>query len=83
MPAVAPPAMPKVEAPKVAAPAVSAPAGQSSNILLIVIFCLLAFLAGGVVVYLLTQALITARFQLACGSTMISSACGLGRSPGT
>ena len=60
MPAVAPPAMPKVEAPKVAAPviaapAIGAPAGQSSNVLLIVIFCLLAFLAGGVVVYLLMK----------------------------
>jgi hypothetical protein len=46
---------PKVEAPKVAAPTVAAPAGQPSNILLIVIFCLVAFLAGGVVVYLLLK----------------------------
>jgi hypothetical protein len=55
MPAVAPPAMPKMEAPKVAAPSIAAPAGASTNILLVVIFCLLAFLAGGVVVYLVMR----------------------------
>ena len=55
MPAVAPPAMPKVEAPKLAAPTVATPGGQPSNILLILIFCVLAFLAGGVVVYLLMK----------------------------
>jgi hypothetical protein len=45
---------PKVEAPKVPAPTVAAPSAPS-NILLIVIFCLVAFLAGGVVVYLLLK----------------------------
>jgi len=50
------PAPPKFEAPKVEAPKLAVPAGAApsapSNVLLIVIFCLLAFLAGGVVVYL-------------------------------
>jgi hypothetical protein len=53
------PAMPKLEAPKVEAPKVPAPTvaapSAPSNILLIVIFCLVAFLAGGVVVYLLLK----------------------------
>jgi hypothetical protein len=47
--------MPKVEAPTVAAPAVGAPAGQASNVLVIAIFCLLAFLAGGALVYFLLK----------------------------
>lgn len=58
-----PPAMPPMpqapQAPQVAMPqlAVGAPArgAGSSNTLLIVIFCLLAFLAGGIVVYLLAR----------------------------
>ena len=55
-PAPQPPAMPQV-APlpwQSAAPA-GVSAGKSPNILLIVIFCLLAFLAGGVVVYLVVR----------------------------
>src|SRR5439155_19972094 len=48
------PAMPQVAPPPVAAPA-GVPAGKSPNMLLIVIFCLLAFLAGGVVVYLMVR----------------------------
>jgi hypothetical protein len=49
-----PPAVPQVAAPPVAAPT-GVPAGKSANMLLIVIFCLLAFLAGGVVVYLIVR----------------------------
>jgi len=51
MPAVAPPAMPQVSPPQMPA----APAAKSSNILVIVIFCLLAFLVGGVLVYLVMR----------------------------
>jgi hypothetical protein len=50
-----PPAMPQAAPPQMPAPPVSAPVIQSSNTLLIVIFCLLAFLAGGVLVYLLVR----------------------------
>ncbi len=55
--APAPPPMPQVAAPALPAPAPPAgvSAGKSANILLIVIFCLLAFLAGGVVVYLIVR----------------------------
>jgi hypothetical protein len=51
----APPAIPQAAAPQMPAPPVSAPAIKSSNTLLIVIFCLLAFLAGGLVVYLFVR----------------------------
>ncbi len=56
-PAPQPPAMPQVAPPPVAVPAAPAgvSAGKSPNIVLIVIFCLLAFLAGGVVVYLVVR----------------------------
>jgi hypothetical protein len=50
-----PPAMPQAAPPQMPAPPVSAPVIKSSNTLLIVIFCLLAFLAGGVLVYLLMR----------------------------
>jgi hypothetical protein len=52
-----PPELPQVAPPPVAAPAApaAAPAAPSTNILLIAIFCLLAFLVGGVVVYLLMR----------------------------
>jgi hypothetical protein len=53
MPMPAAPAAPAM--PQVASPPVAAPAGKSVNMLLIVIFCLLAFLAGGVVVYLVVR----------------------------
>ncbi len=49
------PYVPQVAVPQVTLPPVSAPAGKSSNTLLIVIFCLLAFLVGGIVVYLLVR----------------------------
>jgi hypothetical protein len=52
MPAVAPPAMPQVSPPQMPA---AAPAAKSSNILVIVIFCLLAFLVGGVLVYVVMR----------------------------
>ena len=55
MPYMQPPAMPHVAPPQVTIAPVSAPAAKSSNTLLIVIFCLLAFLAGGIVVYLLVR----------------------------
>jgi hypothetical protein len=55
IPAMAAPAIPQIAPPKVTAPPVSAPAAESLNVLLVVIFCLLAFLAGGVVVYLLMR----------------------------
>jgi hypothetical protein len=64
MPYLQPPAMPQqpvlpqmayMAPPQVTVPPVAAPAGKSSNTLLIVIFCLLAFLAGGIVVYLLVR----------------------------
>jgi hypothetical protein len=55
MPYMAPPVMPQMAPVQVTVPPVSAPAGKSSNTLLIVIFCLLAFLAGGIVVYLLAR----------------------------
>ena len=48
-------AMPQVAPPHVTIPPRSTPVGKSSNTLLIVIFCLLAFLAGGIVVYLLVR----------------------------
>jgi hypothetical protein len=52
MPSMQPPAMPQMAPPQSTVPA---PASKPSNTLLIVIFCLLAFLAGGIVVYLLTR----------------------------
>jgi len=55
MPHMQPPAMPYVAPPQVTIAPVSAPAVKSSNTLLIVIFCLLAFLAGMIVVYLLVR----------------------------
>ena len=48
-------AMPQMAPPQVTVQPVPAPAVKSSNTLLIVIFCLLAFLAGGIVVYLLVR----------------------------
>jgi len=49
------PHLPQMQTPPLSAPA-SVPAPKaSSNTLLIVIFCLLAFLAGGIVVYLLAR----------------------------
>jgi hypothetical protein len=51
----APPPMPQMAPPQVMVPQVAAPAPKSSNTLLIVIFCLLAFLAGAIVVYLLVR----------------------------
>ena len=48
-------AMPQMAPPQVAPPPVPAPAPKASNTLLIVIFCLLAFLAGGIVVYLMVR----------------------------
>ena len=51
----APPAIPQAAPPQMPAPPVAAPVIKSSNTLLIVIFCLLAFLAGGVLVYLLVR----------------------------
>jgi hypothetical protein len=53
--AYAPPPVPQVAPPQVTLPPVSAPASKSSNTLLIAIFCLLAFLTGGIVVYLLVR----------------------------
>ena len=50
-----PPVVPQVAPPQVIVPPVTAPAPKSSNTLLIVIFCLLAFLAGAIVVYLLVR----------------------------
>jgi hypothetical protein len=58
MPYVAQPPMPQmpyVTPPQVVVPAVAVPAPKSSNTLLIVIFCLLAFLAGAIIVYLLVR----------------------------
>jgi hypothetical protein len=49
------PQMPYMAPPQVTVPPVAAPAGKSSNTLPIVIFCLLAFLAGGIIVYLLVR----------------------------
>jgi hypothetical protein len=51
----APPPMPQVAPPQVTVPPVTVAAPKSSNTLLIVIFCLLAFLAGAIVVYLLVR----------------------------
>jgi hypothetical protein len=50
-----PPPMPQMAAPQVTVPPVTVAAPKSSNTLLIVIFCLLAFLAGAIVVYLLVK----------------------------
>ncbi len=58
MPYVAQPAMPQmpyVAPPQVTVPPVTLPATKSSNILLIAIICLVAFLAGAIVVYLLVR----------------------------
>ena len=55
MPYIQPPAMPYVAPPQVTLAPVSVSAPKSSNTLLIVIFCLLAFLAGGIIVYLLVR----------------------------
>jgi hypothetical protein len=55
MPYIPQPVMPQVTPPQVVAPPVQAPARNPANVLLIVIFCLLAFLAGGIVVYLLAR----------------------------
>jgi hypothetical protein len=49
------PAMPQTAPPQIPAPPASAPVNKSSNTLLIAIFCLLAFLAGGLLVYLLVK----------------------------
>ena len=49
------PHMPQMAPSQAPAPPVSASPGKSPNTLLIVIFCLLAFLAGGIVVYLLVR----------------------------
>ena len=49
------PHMPQMAPSQAPAPPVSASLGKSPNTLLIVIFCLLAFLAGGIVVYLLVR----------------------------
>ena len=51
----APPPMPQMAAPPVTVPPLTVAAPKSSNTLLIVIFCLLAFLAGAIVVYLLVR----------------------------
>jgi hypothetical protein len=53
--AYTPPQIPQMAPPQVTVPPVSGPAGAPTNILLIVIFCLLAFLAGGIIVYLLVR----------------------------
>ena len=53
--AYTPPALPPMAPPQVTVPPVAAPAGISSNTLLMVIFCLLAFLVGGIIVYLLMK----------------------------
>jgi len=56
MPYIPQPVMPQAPPPQVApAPPVKAPASNSANRVLIAIFCLLAFLAGGIVVYLLAR----------------------------
>jgi len=55
MPYMPQPAMPQMAPPQVTIAPVAAPAVKSSNTLLIVIFCLLAFLVGGIVVYLLVR----------------------------
>jgi hypothetical protein len=56
MPQMAPASVSMPAAPPAPAmPQVTPPAGKSVNMLLIVIFCLLAFLAGGVVVYLVVR----------------------------
>ena len=56
MPYIPQPVMPQAPPPQVvpAAP-VKAHASNSANFVLIAIFCLLAFLAGGIVVYLLAR----------------------------
>jgi hypothetical protein len=51
----APPPIPQMAPPQMPNPPVAVPAPKSSNTLLIVIFCLLAFLAGAIVVYLLVR----------------------------
>jgi len=53
--AYAPPPMPQMAPPQAMVPPATVPAPKSSNTLLIAIFCLLAFLAGAIVVYLLVR----------------------------
>ena len=55
MPYMAAPPMPQMAPPQVNMAPLPAPAAKSSNILLIAIFCLLTFLAGGFIVYLLVR----------------------------
>jgi hypothetical protein len=55
MPYVPQPVIPQVTPPQVVVAPVQAPASSSTNVVLIAIFCLLAFLAGGIVVYLLVR----------------------------
>jgi hypothetical protein len=55
MPYMAAPQMPQMAPPQVAMAPVPAPAAKSPNLLLIAIFCLLMFLAGGFIVYLLVK----------------------------
>jgi hypothetical protein len=50
-----PPVVPQVAPPQVMIPPVTVSAPKSSNTLLIAIFCLLAFLVGAIVVYLLVR----------------------------
>ena len=49
-----PPVLPQMAPPQVTVPPVPGPTG-TSNVLLIAIFCLLAFLVGGFLVYLLVK----------------------------
>jgi hypothetical protein len=51
--AYTPPAMPQMAPPRVPTPPAAVPTGKASNTVLIAIFCLLAFLAGGLLVFLL------------------------------
>jgi hypothetical protein len=55
MPYIPQPVIPQVTPPQVVVAPVQAPSKSSTNVLLIAIFCLLAFLAGGIVVYLLVR----------------------------
>jgi hypothetical protein len=55
MPYMQPPPIPQMAPPQVTIAPVAAPVVKSTNTLLIVIFCLLAFLAGGIIVYLLAR----------------------------
>jgi hypothetical protein len=55
MPYIPQPVMPQVAPPQAAAAPAKASGNNPANLVLIAIFCLLAFLAGGIVVYLLAH----------------------------